>query len=95
VIGGIPLILQIGDEGELVKAVQNGILGLGYSLTIYGADGIYGKLTEIVVKRLQTDAELEATGVIDDLTMSYIITKLAVNPKLTKAKRLARQIAEL
>lgn len=93
--GDEDLNLKKGDKGTMVKAVQTAIIGLGYSLSIYGADGSFGTMTEEVVKRVQKDGKLKVDGIVGPDTLSYIITRLSENPKLTKAKDLAKQISSL
>jgi len=44
----------------------------GYDLSPYGADGIYGSVTEKAIKQWQTDAGLKIDGVIGKDTWQYI-----------------------
>jgi peptidoglycan hydrolase-like protein with peptidoglycan-binding domain len=46
-------ILNMGDTGELVKAMQDALLYLGYDLSSYGADGIFGAETEEALEDFQ------------------------------------------
>ena len=55
-------ILRKGSKGRNVKNLQNILLGLGYSLPVYGADGEFGSETERAVKQYQIDNNLEADG---------------------------------
>jgi len=46
-------ILSMGDTGDKVKAMQEALLYLGYDLSSYGADGIFGAETEAALKDFQ------------------------------------------
>ena len=58
--------LQAGSLGPVVAMMQ-GVLktGFGYAGTI---DGVFGPVTETVVRQYQTNAGLPATGVVDERT---------------------------
>lgn len=53
--------LNLGSSGDEVKALQQYLLGLGY--TGVKADGIYGPVTQGAVKQFQLDNGLTADGV--------------------------------
>ena len=55
--------LRKGSEGTDVKAMQEFLLQLGYSLPKYGADGNFGGETETALKRFQAKAGLTQDGV--------------------------------
>lgn len=57
--------LAKGCTGADVKALQEALMALGYSLPKYGADGDFGKETLAAVKQFQSDHGLEETGVFD------------------------------
>lgn len=57
--------LSKGSTGADVKALQEELMALGYSLPKYGADGDYGTETEGAVKSFQRERGLEVTGVFD------------------------------
>lgn len=67
-----------GDKGEAVKALQRRLMALGLGLAKYGADGSFGAETETAVKRLQADAGLEQTGVMDAATWAALATEEAL-----------------
>lgn len=48
-------ILRNGMVGADVKALQNRLIGLGYSCGSYGADGDFGDATEQAVRKFQRD----------------------------------------
>jgi len=58
--------LQVGSLGPVVAMLQ-GVLktGFGYAGAI---DGIFGPVTEAVVRQYQTDSGLPVTGVMDEQT---------------------------
>lgn len=56
-------VLQRGEVGEAVKAMQEALLGLGYDLGKWGADGEFGKATEAAVKAFQREHGLPDTGI--------------------------------
>ena len=55
-------VLQRGEVGADVKAMQEALMGLGYDLGKWGADGEFGKATEKALIEFQTMAGLEADG---------------------------------
>ena len=54
--------LKKGCEGDDVKQVQLALLGLGYKLPKYGADGDFGSETENAVKTWQRNNGMPDTG---------------------------------
>lgn len=80
-------VLQLGDEGEDVADLQEGLLALGgaaagYSLGDYGdnhdgVDGEYGKMTAAAVSLFQTRSGLTGTGVFDAATAVAFAEALA------------------
>jgi murein L,D-transpeptidase YcbB/YkuD len=56
--------LKQGDRGPGVKALQAALIALGNDVP-GGADGIFGKGTAEAVKKVQSDAGLEVTGIAD------------------------------
>jgi hypothetical protein len=56
--------LKQGDRGAAVKELQSALVDLGIAVP-GGADGIYGKGTAEAVKKVQSGAGLEATGIAD------------------------------
>jgi peptidoglycan hydrolase-like protein with peptidoglycan-binding domain len=59
--------LRRGDRGTQVAVVQRALIRRGYSLP-GGADGVFGRYTESVVKRFQTRHGLRPTGAVDRRT---------------------------
>ena len=58
--------LQAGSLGSVVAMLQNVLkTGFGYSGAI---DGIFGPVTEAVVRQYQTNSSLPVTGVMDERT---------------------------
>lgn len=54
--------LRKGDKGELVRVMQMALIGKGYFLGSYGADGSLGALTLEGVKRYQREQGLRIEG---------------------------------
>ena len=70
-------VLQNGSSGEAVKALQESLLRLGYSLPRYGADGKYGAETEAAVKAFQKAHNLTVDGKYGELTHTALTAALA------------------
>ena len=65
--------IKSGMSGDYVKLFQKALIGAGYSLDKYGADGIYGTETQNAIKRLQKDLGIEETGKWDEATQKAAI----------------------
>ena len=65
--------LRSGDNGEQVKALQILLMGRGYSLPKYGADGDYGDETVKAVKALQKDKNIKQDGIAGQETFSKLL----------------------
>ena len=61
-------VLQVGDSGPQVQALQEQLLELGYELPQFGADGDFGNETKSALQTFQLDHGLESAGVLDDIT---------------------------
>lgn len=57
-------VLRMGSVGYWVTEAQLRLIAHGFSLNIYGADGIFGEETQAAVKAFQTARGLEVDGVI-------------------------------
>lgn len=62
-----------GDEGGQVKAAQLLLAGKGYDLGVFGADGIFGAVTDSAVRAFQTDCGIAADGLVGIHTWSRLI----------------------
>ena len=62
IMGGI----GFGASGDGVKAIQNILIDLGYSIGKWGADGKFGAATQQAVVNFQTDNALPVTGIWSD-----------------------------
>jgi len=51
------------DRGSEVKELQEKLINLGYDLGSYGADGVYGNATVVVLKAFQRDNNLTVDGI--------------------------------
>ena len=72
VITGLPL-LKMGAKGDSVRAMQILLLGYGYDLDVYGADGEFGAVTELAVKDFQHEHDLEDDGEVGNLTWAELL----------------------
>ena len=72
VITGLPL-LKKGSKGDTVRAMQLLLLGYGYDLGIYGADGDFGSDTDKAVKEFQREHDLEVDGEVGNLTWAKLL----------------------
>ena len=66
------LPLGPGSSGPAVAALQERLIALGYSVGPDGADGSFGPRTTEAVAAFQRDDVLEMTGIVDDVTLSWI-----------------------
>ncbi|WP_272438176.1 peptidoglycan-binding domain-containing protein [Terrihalobacillus insolitus] len=64
--------LDIGDEGQFVKEVQQDLIKAGFSLPIYGADGIYGAETQRAVMKFQKKYGLTVDGLVGPQTLDKL-----------------------
>lgn len=69
--------LRKGDKGEAVKALQRALVGLGYDLSKYGADGEFGDETLAVVKKFQRNHGLSADGIVGPKTWAALDAAIA------------------
>jgi hypothetical protein len=67
--------LTRGDKSDAVLDMQNRLYQLGYLLD--DRDGSYGSKTQTAVKRFQTDAGLEVTGIADSATLELLYSEEA------------------
>lgn len=65
--------IRKGDKGSRVKAVQALLIGYGYDLSPYGADGSFGSLTETRVKEYQSKNGLTVDGVVGVNTWNKLL----------------------
>lgn len=66
-------MLKRGDKSDTVKALQVLLMGYGYDLSTYGADGSYGGTTERAVKAYQADNALDADGIVGGKTWAKLL----------------------
>ncbi len=69
--------LKKGSKGTDVKALQEFLLQLGYSLPKYGADGDFGRETETALKRFQAKAGITQDGVYGSKTHKALMESIA------------------
>lgn len=61
-----------GSSGSYVKIAQNQLIEKGYSLSRYGADGIFGGETQQAVKNFQADNGLVVDGIVGPKTWAKL-----------------------
>ena len=66
-------MLRKGDKGETVKALQLLLIGNGYSVGVWGADGDFGLATENALKAYQQKAGLAADGIAGPATWGSLL----------------------
>lgn len=66
-------ILNNGDKGSDVKALQTLLHGYGYPCGSYGVDGNFGAATEAAVKRYQKAKKLEVDGCVGPKTWAKLL----------------------
>ena len=57
-------IVQYGTRGNLAKFVQTLLINNGYTLPLYGADGIVGSETMSKIKSYQSNNGLTVDGIV-------------------------------
>lgn len=65
-------MLQRGDRGEYVKAMQLLLIGRGCGCGDCGADGDFGAATQAALQKFQADHNLYADGVAGNLTYAKL-----------------------
>ena len=87
-------LLKRGRRGDDVKALQNALIKLGYSVGSYGADGDFGQATETAVIQFQKDNHLDDDGEAGINTISKINELLKSNtnikPKVSELYRVRK-----
>ncbi len=70
-----------GSKNEETKAIQQIMIDEGYDLSPYGIDGIYGNVTEVAIKKWQTDNNLKVDGIVGKETWQWIIENISTGLK--------------
>lgn len=78
----IKTILKIGMQGLAVTNLQNRLIQLGFTLLV---DGVFGKVTESIVKQFQKDNGLFPDGVVGPKTIEALSTEPVNVGKLNEA----------
>ena len=71
-VTGLP-VLQRGDTGETVRALQFLLNGRGCSCGVYGADGDLGPATEAAILAFQRRNKLEDDGIVGPATWAKLL----------------------
>jgi peptidoglycan hydrolase-like protein with peptidoglycan-binding domain len=61
--------IESGTRGDHVKTVQSALIGLGYEMPRWGADGAWGNEGATALKSFQSDNGLAQTGVVNSDTL--------------------------
>ena len=77
-----PPTLRVGDRGEDVVRLQEGLQARGYAID---ADGVYGAKTKAAVKAFQAERGLKADGVCGPLTWTLLLDAPAEAPEAPDA----------
>lgn len=68
----LELPLDIGDEGQFVREVQQDLVRAGFPLPIYGVDGQYGPETQRAVLKFQKQYGLLVDGLVGNQTLNKL-----------------------
>ena len=66
-------VLAKGSDGSKVEALQALLIGYGYNLGSWGADGDFGAATDKAVRQYQEDAHLVVDGIVGEATWSALL----------------------
>ena len=66
-------MLAKGSKSQQVKLLQRTLIGWGYSVGVYGADGEFGAATEKAVRKFQTANKLAADGIVGKDTWTALL----------------------
>ncbi|WP_181186265.1 peptidoglycan recognition protein family protein [Alkalicoccus urumqiensis] len=66
------LMLRNGDRGEEVTLLQRSLIQSGTALSVFGADGVFGKETERAVKQFQRTTGLQVDGLCGPRTLAAL-----------------------
>lgn len=64
--------LKLGDTGDDVRALQRGLLALGYYDSLAKPDGVFGQMSERGVRGFQASQGLTVDGVAGPLTLAAL-----------------------
>jgi peptidoglycan hydrolase-like protein with peptidoglycan-binding domain len=95
-------VLARGARGPAIKAVQRGLLALGYALN-GGADGIFGASTELALRSLRELHDLPGAAFLDAIALERldaslvrlesVATHALANPRFAGDDQLARVLS--
>lgn len=69
-------MLKIGDRGEDVRKLQRALMFLGFNLSTYGADSIFGTETDSAVRSFQKKHSLVVDGIAGRETLAKVNSEL-------------------
>lgn len=66
--------LRIGDTGSCVKVLQRSLVAKGYTVGVWGADGVFGNATYLAVRRFQSDyVGVSIDGIVGQQTWRTLV----------------------
>lgn len=65
-------VIKFGDKGNAVKEIQKLLIGAGYELSKYGADGDFGEETLKAIKSFQNAYGLTVDGIVGEKTLTAL-----------------------
>ena len=69
---GLPQLMQPNMRGDEIRKIQQRLVALGFSVGSAGADGVFGKATDIAVRKFQTSRGLTADGIVGAATRAAL-----------------------
>jgi peptidoglycan hydrolase-like protein with peptidoglycan-binding domain len=82
-------LLKSGSKGEPVKALQQKLVGLGFSIT---ADGLFGPGTKSAVEELQALFGYDVDGIVGDGTLKLVDQQLGLTFSVKDPATLKRAV---
>lgn len=77
-------VIRKGSRGDLVKKLQTLLKNKGYSITV---DGIFGNVTDTLVRQFQKANSLTIDGVVGDKTWKALDKVVTTKPVLRKGSK--------
>lgn len=74
------MVLRRGSKGAAVTLVQEALMGLGYAMPTFGADGDFGKETEAAVRAFQQDTGAGVDGIVGTETVGFLDLRIQGKP---------------
>ncbi len=85
-------LIQQGDSGSGVEAIQNSLQNLGYSSS--NVDGIFGELTAQDVRNFQSDQGLQVDGIVGPATSEALGNPVEAAPEAPSSEEASEPEAD-